>query len=186
MTPLTDSAPPPRTLRRRRVTLVAVLGFVAVVAAMWVYALFFASRRSPDKVPDRAWAASAQTICLDARARIDALPAAETFRKVEPRVEALRQRAVVLDQANDALATQLASLRALVPADATTTKLAGEWLADWDTYLADRRVHSDELKAGKNVAFKESTYSESPISNRMNAFARVNRMPRCGTPYDVA
>jgi len=84
------------------------------------------------------------------------------------------------------LAGQLAALRALPSTDATTAKLTGEWLADWDTYLGDRRAHSSELKAGKDVPFKESTYKESPMSNRMNAFASVNRMDRCNTPYDLA
>jgi len=101
VTPLThDVDLPPVRLRRRRLGIAAVAVFAAAVVAMYTYAFFFAPRNSPDKVPDRAWAASAQAICADARSRLDALPPAESFRKVEPRTEALRQRAVVLDQAN--------------------------------------------------------------------------------------
>ncbi len=162
------------------------MAFVLATTGMWIYAFFFASRHSPDKVPDRALAAAAQAVCLDTKGRIDALPVAGTFRKIEPLAEALRQRAVVLDQANDILAEQIARIRALVPADAETARLTGEWLADWDLYLQDRRAHSDELKAGKDAPFAERTYKESPISNRMNAFARVNVMPRCQTPQDLA
>ena len=187
MTPLSDHpVEAPARPSSRRLGIAAVLAFVLVVSGMWVYALFFATGHSPDKVPDRAWTASAQAICLDARARIDALPGAATFRKVQPLAEALRQRAAVLDQANDDLAAELAALHALTPADATTARLTGEWLKDWDAYLADRRTHSEELKAGRDVPFSESTYKSAPISNRMDAFARVNLMPRCGTPFDLA
>ena len=187
MTPLSD--PPVQTPERRskrRLGIAGVLLFAAVLLGMWVYALFFASNRSPDKVPDRAWAAAAQAICTDARNRIDALPAADTFRKVTPRTEAIKERAAVLVQANDVLAGELAAIRALAPADATTARLGAAWLADWDTYLGDRKAHSVELATGRDSAFKESTYKESPISNRMDAFARVNLMDRCQVPNDLA
>lgn len=173
-------------MRRRRLALLAGGAFALAACVMWIYAFFFAPRTSLDRVPDRAWTTSAQAICTDVRTRIDALPAAATFRKVEPLAEALRQRAVVLAQANALLAEELASLRALVPADATTAKLTAEWLTDWDSYLADRQAHVGELNAGRDVPFKESTYKEAPISNRMNEFAGTNRMARCGTPYDLA
>ena len=188
MTPLSDrpaDAPVART-SHRRLGFVALSVFAAAALAMWGYALFFATGRSPDKVPDRGWAARAQSICTSARADIDALPAAETFRKVEPRAEALRQRVAVLDRANEILGSELAALRALPTADPTTSRLTGQWLTDWDTYLGDRRTHADELRAGKAVPFSETTYKDSPISNRMDAFARVNLMPRCGTPFDLA
>lgn len=175
----------PRSLRRTLAYTAAML-FVLAATSMWAYAFFFATRHSPDKVPDRAWASSAQTVCLDTKGRIDALPVAGTFRKIEPLTEALRQRALVLDQANDILAEQITRIRAQVPADAETARITGEWLADWDVYLEDRRVHSLELKAGKDVPFTERTHKESPMSNRMNAFARVNEMPRCQTPQDLA
>lgn len=187
VTPLSDSpVQTPVRRSRRRLAVAGVLAFAAVLVGMWAYALFFASRRSPDKVPDRAWTASAEAVCVEARLRIDALPAADTFRKVEPRSDAIKQRAAVLVQANDILAGQLAALRALVPADGTTSRLTAEWLADWDTYLGDRRTHAVELGTGKDSAFKESTYKESPISNRMDAFARVNLMDRCQVPFDLA
>jgi hypothetical protein len=172
--------------RRRTIGYAAAMLFVLAATIMWIYAFFFASRRSPDKVPDRAWAVAAQTVCLDTKGRIDALPVAGTFRTIEPLTEALRQRALVLDQANDILAEQIARIRAQVPADAETARITGEWLADWDLYLEDRRAHSLELEAGKDVPFTERTHKESPMSNRMNAFARVNEMPRCQTPQDLA
>ena len=181
-----DETVPGRALRRRRLALLAAGAFVLAACVMWVYALFFAPRTSLDRVPDQAWTTSAQAICTDVRTRIDALPAARTFRTIEPLAEALRQRAAVLAQANALLAEELASLRSLVPADATTAKLTAEWLTDWDAYLADRQFHVGELNAGRDVPFKESTYKEAPISNRMNEFAGVNRMARCGAPYDLA
>lgn len=172
--------------RRNRYAVAAIAVFVTGAVVMWTYAFFFAPRTSPDKVPDRAWAASAQQICIDARARMDALPPAQTFAEIEPLVEALRQRAVVLDQANAIFADQIARLKALVPADAETERTVQQWLTDLDIYLADRQRHSGELMAGEDTPFTESTHKGSPMSNRMNAFARVNEMPRCQTPQDLA
>lgn len=172
--------------RRSRIGFAAACVFVLAATVMWVYAFFFASRRSPDKMPDRAWAKAAQAICIDTKGRIDALPVAGSFAKVEPRTEGIRQRALVLDQANAILTEQLARLRALTPADTETADLADRWLDDWDVYVADRRTHADELRTGVDSPFTERTYKESPMSNRMNAFARVNEMPRCQTPQDLA
>jgi hypothetical protein len=98
----------------------------------------------------------------------------------------LRRRAEILDQANAIVADEVASLKALPTADATTTRLAAQWLTDYDTYLGDRQAHADELRAGADKPFSEGTYKGSPMSNRMDAFARVNRMPSCQVPLDVA
>lgn len=177
---------PARRSRRSTIGFVAAGAFALVATVMWMYAFFFASRRSPDKVPDRAWAKAAQAICIDTKGRIDALPVAGTFADIEPRTEAIRQRGLVLDQANEILAEQITRVKALVPADAETARITAEWIADWDVYLQDRVTHAGELRAGLDTPFTERTYKESPMSNRMNAFARVNEMPRCQTPQDLA
>lgn len=180
----TDTATNERS--RSRLALIALGVLVVGITAMYTYAFFFATRKSPDRVPDRAWAASAEQICATDRQRIYALPPARSFRDIEPLAEALRQRAVVLDQANAILAEQLADLKALPVADAGTQKLIDQWLADYGVYLRDRQIHADELKAGKDTPFTETTYKGSPMSNRMDAFARVNLMRSCQVPGDLA
>lgn len=182
-----DERPPAETERSRSKLALTGLGVLVVaITAMYIFAFFFASGKSPDKVPDRAWAVAAEARCASDRARIYALPPARTFRDIQPLTEALRQRAVVLDRANAMIGEELAALKALPIADDTTRKLATQWLADYDVYLTDREAHSLVLKAGKDDAFTETTYKGSPMSNRMDAFARVNLMKSCQVPLDVA
>jgi hypothetical protein len=187
VTPLSDERLAPAPSRsRRRLALAALLIMVVAFTTMYVYAFFFATHHSPDKVPDRAWAAAAQARCTTDRARINALPPASSVKDVKPLTEALRQRAAVVEQANTILGEELAALKAIPTADATTAKLATQWLTDYDAYLADRVAHVAELRAGRNVPFAEGTYKGSPMSNRMDAFARVNLMPACQVPLDLA
>ena len=74
---------------------IVVLGF----GAMWIYAWFLAPRGNLDRFPDRAWAARAEAVCAATAAEVDALPPASDFADVEPKAEALRQRAGVVDEA---------------------------------------------------------------------------------------
>ena len=68
---------------------------------------------------------------------------------IEPVEEALRQRADVGEQATDLLAEQVARLRSLPPPGGEADgKLLQTWLADWDTYLSDRRDHIEGWRAG--------------------------------------
>jgi len=184
--PRTDERPPAESERSRsKLALTGLAVLVVGISAMYTYAFFFASGKSPDKVPDRAWATAAEARCAGDRARIYALPPARTFRDVQPRTEAIRQRALVLDQANAMIGEELAAIRALPIADDTTRKLATQWLADYDVYLKDREDHALVLKQGKDAAFTETTYKGSPMSNRMDAFARVNLMKSCQVPLDL-
>jgi hypothetical protein len=183
------SAPVSPARRRRNPLAVAAIAVVVVsIGAMWVYAFFFASKKNPDQIADRAWTQRAKVTCTAFKTQIDALPGARSFKDVQPRSEAMRERAAVGAQVTDLLDQQLAALRAEEAADETSRHALGLWLADWDRYLAARRAHILEWEAGKDVPFKEPPTRPgqiTPVSVRMDAFADINFMPSCEVPKDM-
>ena len=68
---MTITTPRPAPARRsgfdpwRVVLTIVVVSF----SAFWIWALFFASKESINKIGDRAWAARAEAICVDADTR---------------------------------------------------------------------------------------------------------------------
>jgi hypothetical protein len=181
-------APPERTRHRNPVALAAISVAVTAIAAMWIYAFFFASKDNPDKLPDRAWAARSEAICAGYKEQVDALPPARAFADIEPREEAMRQRADVGETANDLLAGMVADLRVEPPADDYSRKGADLWLADWDRYLEARVAHVEAWRQGIDQKFEEPPTVEgkvTPVSLRMDAFAKINRMASCQVPQDM-
>jgi hypothetical protein len=182
-------ATPPEAPRRRRnpLALAAIVVIVVAFTAMWVYAFFFASRENPDKLPDEAWRERTEATCGEYRAVVDELPPARSFADVEPREEAMRQRADVGAEANLVLREMVAAIAADEPDDAKSRDGAARWLADWDRYLAVREQHVEDWRAGIDEPFEEPPIEEgqiTPVSLRMDAFAKINRMPSCQVPKD--
>lgn len=174
--------------RRRPLAVGAVVVIVLAITAMWIYAFFFASKTNPDQIPDTAWTQRAEATCQSFAAQLNALPPARDFKDIRPVDEAMRQRAVVGDQATDLLDQQLAALRADVPGDDYSRTAVYLWLADWDRYLAARRSHTAEWRAGRDIPFSEPPIKEgafTPVSIRMDAFTKINRMTSCQVPQDM-
>ena len=82
----------------------------------------------------------------------------------------------------------VAELRAQPPADDRSRTGADLWLADWDRYIAARVAHVEEWRNGQDRKFAEPPTEEgefTPVSLRMDAFAKINRMPSCQVPQDM-
>jgi len=175
----------PARRRRFRPTVVIVLVALAALAAMWIYILFFADTTNPNRIPDRAWTKQAEATCKSYADRIKALPDATTFADVKPKAEAMRQRAIVGQQATDLLTSMVATLRATAPADPVSADAVNRWLADYDTYLGDRHRHLGFWAAGEDPPFAETKVDNRPISLGMDDFADANDMASCAVPGDL-
>jgi hypothetical protein len=175
-----------RTAPRRHWGVRAVLvGVVVAIAGMWVYVLFIGKVHSPNRLTDRTWAERAEPVCAATARRLAALPPPSSFLHVEPRAEALRQRAVVGEEATGLLQGQVAALRALpAPTGTHDGALLSAWFADWDRYLADRRDHIADWRAGHDRPFAETEANGGPISDRMDSLSTLNGMPSCVVPGD--
>jgi hypothetical protein len=177
---MTEPAPPAEHGRRKITPLKALLGLSLVaIFAMWMYAFFFASKASPDRIDDTAYQARAEQLCAAADADLDALPPAADARSPQ-------DRAAVLDQANARLDRLVADLAGIGTSPDPEQRVA-RWIDDWRVYLGDRARHTEKLRAGDDPRFAETPVVETntPISLRIDAFARVNLMPSCQTPRDI-
>jgi hypothetical protein len=151
---------------------------------MWVYAFFFASKEAVNKIGDEAWTRRAEARCQLAEQERIALA---DYRLInDPETGGLAARAELVDNATDTLTRMLDDLRATTPTDAKGQALIPIWLADYDTYIADRRAYADQLRRGDNSPFSESTFEGLPLAERIATFAGDNRMPNCSPPIDLS
>jgi hypothetical protein len=179
--PAGAEARPPRSRPVLRALLVVVLG---LLAAMWIYAFFFAPKEGVNRIGDREWSARAELRCADAKEQLVALADMRTIEDVGE--GALVEKAAIVDKTNVILTAMLDDLAAVAPTDEKGQEIIPLWLDDYRTYVADRRVYADQLRAGENVAFAENAVEGSPITGFINDVARQNDMPSCQAPVDLS
>ena len=154
------------------------------IVAMWIYALFFASKESVNRIGDRTWQKQAESICASAdRERADL---ADLRRVDEAGPNALAERAVIVDKATDTLERAIDKIAALPVADDKGSAIVPLWIADYRTYIADRRAYADDLRAGINKPFAETQAEGIPISEKVSTFAADNLMTSCVAPIDLS
>lgn len=163
-------------------TIVATV--IVLIIAMWVYALFFASKVSVNKFEDRNWAVRAQERCLVAREERKSL---SDYRVVDSLgKDALVERAALIDLATDTIENFVKEFRQTLPSDPKGRELVGLWLDDYEIYIADRREFSNNLRAGINERFAETPIEGLPISEKIATFAADNEMSYCKPPIDLS
>jgi hypothetical protein len=163
----------------RYVLAVVAAGF----AAFWIWALFFASKEAVNKFEDRAWARRAEAVCATAETEREALADYRVVEAGDPAM--LAERGDLIDEATDIVERMLNDVVATSPTDAKGKALVPLWEADYRTYLEDRRVFADRLRAGDNEPFAETAVDGIPISEKLETFAGDNEMPSCAPPHDV-
>lgn len=101
------------------------------------------------------------------------------------RISAARPSTLV-EKATDGLDAMVQELGLRTPSDENGRNVVRLWLAEYRTYLEDRREYIAELRAGNNVTFSETAIEGVPISERLLTFANENNMGSCAPPTDVA
>lgn len=143
-------------------------------AAFWVWAIFFASKTSVNRIDDRAWAERAESICAEVKPQVRLL-------ELEASPD-LMVRADLVVQSTDMLSVMLNDITATTPTDEKGQAIVPDWIADYRTLLNDRYRYSDRLRAGDNVPFTETAVNGVPITERIEAFADHNEMSSCAPP----
>ncbi len=177
-----DSADDEQPRRRWVTVLLGVI--VALLAAMWIYAYFFATTEGINRIGDRTWSARAEVQSAAAAEELFALRDVRTIEEAGP--NALAERAEIIAKTNVILTTLVDELEADKPTDAKGQEVVPLWIADYRIYLADRTEMVARIRAGENVLLNETQINGSPISNFINDFARQNNMKSCQTPTDLA
>jgi hypothetical protein len=169
----------------KRIALTSILVVLfALIAAMWVYALFFASKEVVNEINDRAWAERAEIICKESATERIALA---DFRPLtDAGADALLERANIVDLATDTLDDMLIKLEATKPTDAKGQAIVPLWISDYRKYIVDRRAYADQLRLGSNVPFGESIVMGIPLSEKLSTFAADNYMKSCKPPMDLS
>lgn len=173
-----EASPPTRW--KRVLFVVGAIGF----ATFWIWALFFASKESVNRIGDRAWAERAEQICAVADERRVELA---DFREMgEATPEMVQERAGIVDRATDIVEAMLDDVVAVTPSDDKGRQIVPLWETEYRTYISDRRAFADQLReSGENLPFYESDADGIPISERLETFAGDNDMDSCAPPRDL-
>lgn len=162
-----------------------VIGICIVgLLVMWIYAFGFASKESVNKIGDQKWTARAEEICKKAEEQRLALV---DLRQIsDAGVNALTERAAIIDEATDTLDNAVKEISAISPIDEKGKAIVPLWIADYKTLIQDRRDYANQLRNGVNASFSESMFEGLPISEKISTFAADNRMTSCKVPMDLS
>ena len=147
----------------------------------WIWILTGGPRRAnPDRLDDRAFAASSEERCQQLLEDLDDLPSAAT-------IEGATDRATVLDRATDLVEAMIDDLESGAPRSGDDDLRLTGWFSDWRTYIGDRRAYAEALRADSGARFQVTENAElrDGVDKTIEIFADVNDMPSCATPGDV-
>lgn len=154
------------------------------IAVMWVYAFGFASKESVNRIGDETWQQYAEKRC--AAAERERIELADMRRLSDVGPDALSLRADIVDKATDTIEQALDDIAVQSVADEKGQAIVPLWIADYRTYIEDRREYAEALRAGNNDPFAETKVDGIPISEKVSTFAADNLMKSCAAPIDLS
>ena len=171
--------------RISRITARTVIGIsITGLIAMWIYAFGFASKESVNKIDDEVWTQRAEGICKQAME--ERLALADLRQISDAGVNALSERADLVDKATDTLEEAIKEISEVSPSDSKGKAIVPLWIADYIQLIKDRRDYTALLRTGVNEPFSESMFEGLPISEKISTFAADNRMTSCKIPMDLS
>ncbi len=169
-----------RWLPRSRAGASIAVVALAVMAGFWIWAFSpLAPSGHPDTLYNVVFTHNAEDICAPAVAAVNRLPGAAEATGPEDRAGQIRTSTLMFEE-------MVAELR--IEADdvvGSDADLLDAWLADWDTYLGDRRAYAAVLAGGSDPPFTVTARDGEGVTGYIDTFAEVNAMPSCATPGDV-
>ena len=158
-----------------------VIGMLLVLgmAGFWLWAFLWSPRGHPDELDDPAFTVAAESRCATALEDVLEVPSAEQAADLDERADQLVATTGIL-------VMMVADLRAQAPsATVRDGELVDRWLDDWETYIGDRQIYIDRLRAGEDTIFEVTARDGDQITSPLDLFATINRMPSCQAPGDV-
>ena len=170
----------PRWLPRGRAGATVAVAALLVMALFWIWAFSpLAPSGHPDVLHNVVFTHNAEDICQRTVSAADRLPQAAEATGPEDRAGQIRTSTPLF-------AEMVAELRVEAgEVFGSDADLVGDWLADWDTYLADRHAYAEVLAGGSDPPFTVRARDGEPVTSYIDIFAEVNSMPSCATPGDV-
>jgi hypothetical protein len=159
-----------------------VLAVVAMLAMATFWAAIFAGvfrAENPDLLDDRAFVARTATRCDALLADLEDLPNAAF-------IDDAATRAEVLDEATDLVEAMIDAIEADAPTEGDDGRSVRGWLADWRTYVENRRDYARRLGEDPDARlYLDESLGGDSVDRPIEVFADVNDMPQCATPGDV-
>ncbi len=156
-----------------------------LIAAMWVYAFGFASKKGAYRVDDESWRVAARQICERYQAqRLELVDVADGWIS-EPTPEQMLRRADIVDRATDLLTAQLAELEALPLASDRDRSLVADYAGFWRMVLGDRRAYTAGLRELRLEPYYETAVENAPVSNVVADFSVANEIRACSPPLEL-
>lgn len=180
-----DPVPAGQRRRGRPILRILLLVVCLAIAAMWIYALFFASKKAAYKVDDPAWRANAEQVCARYEAQRLALTDTASGYIAEPTPAQMRERADVVDQATDLLEAMVDEMTAFPTATERDQQLVATYRGFYETMIADRRAYTARLRALELAPYRETEVGGGPVTNLLVDFSTVNELEHCRPPQEL-
>jgi len=174
---------PPR--RKGLVTKVVLVTVCALIAAMWIYAFGFASKKAAYRVDDDAWRERAEQVCEKWEAERLKLVDMESGYIENPTPEQMLQRADIVDHATDILQSELDEVTAVLPPSERDRGLVETYRGHTQTLIQDRRDYIERLRRFELEPYGETLVGEGPVSNVIIDFTTVNEIRTCAPPGEL-
>lgn len=159
----------------RVLIVLTVLGLVG----MWIYAFSpWSKDEQPDQLDDIAYAQDAEAICAPVAATVDEIRESSLSKDLDDRADKV-------EEANRELETMIRQLRGLEPASAGDRRIVQQWLADWDTLIADREHWVELARTKGEERLWVTDRGGMSITETMDAMAKANDMESCATPIGI-
>ena len=157
--------------------LAVTAGLALILFWLWIFS-GAPRKQNPDYLEDRAWAERTEATCAATVARIDDLPAAPQRRELGR--AGRRGRPGQRRARSDA-----GRARRRPPVGQEDQEVVRPWLADWRTYLDNRRDYADRLRTDPDAQLLVDEKFSDSIETVIGTFAEVNEMDSCVVPGDV-
>lgn len=170
----------PRWLPRNRPGATVAVVALVVLVGFWVWAFSpLAPSGHPDVLHNIVFTHDAEDICARAVAAVALLPGAPEATGPEDRATQLTASTLIFEDMVGELRTEAAAIPGY------EAEIVVAWLADWDTYITDRRAYAATLAGGSDPPFTVTARDGEAVTGDIDLFAEVNSMPSCATPGDV-
>ena len=168
----------------KRIGRAAIAVVMSAILAMWVYALFFASKETINSVDDKGWKLKSEAICYSAKQERNKLLDLTLVKDSGP--NALSKRADIVDKATVTLVTMIDQIADLPVDNAKGAAIVPMWLSDYRVYIQDRYDYTALLRRGVNEPFAETIAKGIPLSEKLATFAADNQLLSCKPPIDLS
>ena len=164
----------------RAMLVLMVLG----MAGFWIWAFSpLVKRGHPDNMRLPEYSEPAEQVCLQARARQDALPTDWDIDNPQELASQIKAVNLILDPMVAQLHQLVTRADVVAAASQNDQKILSDWLNHWETYLSDREELAGDLQKGQEATFTPHHLERPAHHRRHQALRRSQRHASLPAPH---